>query len=57
MHSEGTPKFSNDAGAARIAIGVREFECIGAEPLDANFHGIVGRIAALATPPRRDPIS
>lgn len=32
MHSEGTPKFSNDSGAARIAIGVREFECIGAEP-------------------------
>lgn len=32
MHSEDTPKLSNDQGAASIAIGVREFECIGAEP-------------------------
>ena len=30
-----TPKFRNDEGVARIDIGVREFECIGASaPFD-----------------------
>ncbi len=32
MHGEGTPKFTNDAGAVEIRIGVKEFECIGANP-------------------------
>ena len=27
-----TPKFCNEAGVREIRIGVREFECIGAEP-------------------------
>ncbi|WP_306118381.1 MULTISPECIES: zinc-finger domain-containing protein [unclassified Roseitalea] len=27
-----TPHFHNDAGHARIAIGVREFMCVGATP-------------------------
>lgn len=27
-----TPHFHNDAGHARIAIGVKEFMCVGAKP-------------------------
>ncbi|MBI1262739.1 MAG: zinc-finger domain-containing protein [Rhizobiales bacterium] len=32
MHSKGTPKFQNDAGSREIGIGVKEFECMGANP-------------------------
>ena len=32
MAASHTPKFHNDAGLASIAIGAREFECIGALP-------------------------
>ena len=32
MAKTGTPKFHNDMGAARIDIGAREFECVGANP-------------------------
>ncbi|MEM1378173.1 MAG: zinc-finger domain-containing protein [Pseudomonadota bacterium] len=28
----GTPHFTNDAGHARIEIGVKEFMCVGAKP-------------------------
>ncbi|GJM01717.1 MAG: hypothetical protein DHS20C08_02180 [Rhodomicrobium sp.] len=35
MATIGTPKFTNDVGASKIEIGVREFECIGARsPFD-----------------------
>lgn len=35
MANIGTPKFTNDVGASKIEIGVREFECIGAKsPFD-----------------------
>jgi hypothetical protein len=46
-----------ETGVFRRPVRVSREECIGAQPLDANFHGIVGRIAGLVTPPRRDPIS
>lgn len=32
MSGGATPKFSNQAGAREIRIGVKEFECIGANP-------------------------
>jgi uncharacterized Zn-finger protein len=32
MALTSTPKFHNDAGVARIEIGAKEFECIGAKP-------------------------
>lgn len=32
MSGGATPKFSNQAGVREIRIGVREFECIGANP-------------------------
>jgi len=32
MTDRVVPHFQNDAGAAAIAIGVREFNCIGASP-------------------------
>jgi uncharacterized Zn-finger protein len=32
MHGPATPKFTNDAGAAEVRIGVKEFECVGANP-------------------------
>lgn len=35
MGHTGTPKFTNDVGAQKIEIGVKEFECIGAKaPFD-----------------------
>ncbi len=35
MAEHSTPHFQNDRGAAKIAIGVREFMCCGAsEPFD-----------------------
>ncbi|PKQ07667.1 MAG: zinc-finger domain-containing protein [Alphaproteobacteria bacterium HGW-Alphaproteobacteria-11] len=32
MAGAAVPKFSNEAGAREIAIGVKEFTCIGANP-------------------------
>lgn len=32
MSKGGTPHFSNDAGASKVEIGVKEFKCIGARP-------------------------
>ena len=32
MAGAGTPKFQNDAGVAKITIGAKEFQCIGANP-------------------------
>ena len=32
MASAAKPKISNDEGASEVFIGVKEFECIGAEP-------------------------
>lgn len=32
MADISTPKFQNDMGLARIQIGAKEFECIGAKP-------------------------
>lgn len=32
MAGAGTPKFQNDAGVEKITIGVKEFQCIGANP-------------------------
>ncbi len=32
MADSSTPKFQNDMGLARIHIGAKEFECIGAKP-------------------------
>ncbi|MBX3496509.1 MAG: zinc-finger domain-containing protein [Parvibaculum sp.] len=32
MAGGAVPKFSNEAGAREIAIGVKEFTCIGANP-------------------------
>ncbi|MEM7427206.1 MAG: zinc-finger domain-containing protein [Pseudomonadota bacterium] len=32
MAGAGTPKFQNDAGVAKIAIGARRFLCAGANP-------------------------
>ena len=32
MAGHGIPHFQNDAGHAVIAIGVREFMCVGATP-------------------------
>ena len=32
MSGGATPKFSNEAGLREIRIGVKEFECIGANP-------------------------
>ena len=32
MSGGAVPKFSNQVGASEIAIGVREFTCIGANP-------------------------
>ena len=35
MAAGGTPHFSNDVGASKIEIGVKEFKCIGAKaPFD-----------------------
>ncbi len=35
MAKSGTPHFSNDVGATKIGIGVKEFKCIGARaPFD-----------------------
>lgn len=35
MGKGGTPHFSNDVGASKIEIGVKEFKCIGAKaPFD-----------------------
>ena len=35
MAKSGTPHFSNDVGATKIEIGVKEFKCIGARaPFD-----------------------
>jgi len=32
MAHAGTPKFHNDMGIAKIKIGAKEFQCIGAKP-------------------------
>lgn len=32
MASAAKPKISNDEGASELFIGVKQFECIGAEP-------------------------
>jgi uncharacterized Zn-finger protein len=32
MAGNSTPKFHNDSGVQAIAIGAKEFECIGAKP-------------------------
>ena len=32
MAGAGTPKFQNDQGVEKISIGVKEFQCIGANP-------------------------
>ena len=32
MAGHGTPHFQNDAGHAKIEIGVKEFMCVGAHP-------------------------
>ena len=32
MADKSTPKFQNDMGLARIRVGAREFECVGAKP-------------------------
>ena len=32
MAGAGTPKFHNDQGVDKIGIGVKEFQCIGANP-------------------------
>lgn len=35
MATIGTPKFTNDIGASKIEVGVKELECIGAKaPFD-----------------------
>ena len=33
-----SPRFKNDVGVAQIAIGAREFECIGASPPHDHPH-------------------
>lgn len=38
MHGPAIPKFTNDAGAVEIRIGVKEFECIGATPPHDHPH-------------------
>jgi uncharacterized Zn-finger protein len=38
MHGPATPKFNNDEGAAEIRIGVKEFECVGANPPHDHPH-------------------
>lgn len=32
MADTSTPKYQNDMGLARIVIGAKEFECVGAKP-------------------------
>ena len=32
MADTGKPKFQNDAGVDRIAIGAKQFNCVGATP-------------------------
>jgi uncharacterized Zn-finger protein len=52
MHGEGTPKFTNDAGASEIRVGVREFECIGAKPPFDHPHIFLdmGRVPEIICP-------
>ena len=38
MAGDGFPKFRNDHGALEIAIGVKEFECIGVSPPHDHPH-------------------
>nr|WP_321456494.1 zinc-finger domain-containing protein [uncultured Cohaesibacter sp.] len=38
MASSKIPHFKNDLGVAEIAVGAREFECIGATPPQDHPH-------------------
>ena len=38
MAAATAPHFANDQGAAKIAIGVKEFQCMGAKPPHDHPH-------------------